>query len=255
MFDTARAYGDNEALRRTCSPCVRRRGDGADRDQGRHDSPRRRLGSGRPRQGDPRRLRSEPRRPGRAPDRPLPDPCARSRTPWRTSVRALARLADEGLVRRVGLCKRQSPAAGRSARARSGRGRPGRAQPLRRHGASGRSRRALCRERDRGDRPLSARRAAPGGRSRPSPGASSTSPARSAQPRPRSPSPGCSASRPQWSRSRVRGAPRPRAPPPRAATLGLERRRASSSRRRVRQGSSRQARALATGRRSATSSS
>ena len=28
-----------------------------------------------------------------------PDP----RTPWRTSVRALARLADEGLVRRVGL--------------------------------------------------------------------------------------------------------------------------------------------------------
>ena len=29
----------------------------------------------------------------------MPDP----RTPWRTSVRALARLADEGLVRHVGL--------------------------------------------------------------------------------------------------------------------------------------------------------
>ena len=49
------------------------------------------------------RLRGEPRRAGRPPiDLYLvhaPDP----RTPWRTSVRALARLVDEGVVPRVGL--------------------------------------------------------------------------------------------------------------------------------------------------------
>ena len=77
--------------------------DGADRDQGRHEPGRRQMDPGRPRQDDPRGLRSQPRRARRPGDRPLPDPCARSGTPWKTSVRALARLVDEGLVKRVGV--------------------------------------------------------------------------------------------------------------------------------------------------------
>ena len=48
-----------------------------DRDEGRDDADRRRLGPRRPRQGDPRRLRGEPRRARRPADRPLPDPRAR----------------------------------------------------------------------------------------------------------------------------------------------------------------------------------
>ena len=44
-----------------------------------------------------------------------PDP----RTPWRTSVRALARLVDEGLVRARRGVERQPPAARRGARART----------------------------------------------------------------------------------------------------------------------------------------
>ena len=48
-----------------------------------------------------------------------PDP----RTPWRTSVRALARLVDEGLVRRVGVANVNRAAARRGARARADRGR------------------------------------------------------------------------------------------------------------------------------------
>ena len=89
------------------------------------------------------------------------------RTPWRTSVRALARLADEGLVRRVGLAnvnRRQlddalelAPVAAVQVAL----------SPFDDTRAPRRRRRALCRERDRGDRPLSARRAAPRGRSRP----------------------------------------------------------------------------------------
>ena len=45
----------------------------------------------------------EPRGARRLPYRPLPRPRAGSRTPWQTSVRALARLVDDGLVRHVGV--------------------------------------------------------------------------------------------------------------------------------------------------------
>ena len=96
-----------------------------------------------------------------------PDP----RTPWRTSVRALARLVDDGLVRRVGRLERQPASAGRGARARADRGRPGRAQPVRRPRAPRRRRRPLRRDGSRRDRPLAARRAAPRGTPRASPGA------------------------------------------------------------------------------------
>ena len=57
-----------------------------------------------------------------------PDP----RTPWRTSVRALARLVDEGLVRRVGVANVNLPAARRGARAGADRRGAGAAQPVRR---------------------------------------------------------------------------------------------------------------------------
>ena len=100
-----------------------------------------------------------------------PDP----RTPWRTSVRALARLVDEGLVRRVGARERQPAPARRGARARARHRRPGRAQPLRRPRAPRRSRRALRRGGHRRDRPLAARRAAPRGRPRPTARRSPTS--------------------------------------------------------------------------------
>ena len=116
VFDTAHAYGlgadelgHNEALLARAlraSRCERAR---ADRDEGRHDARRRRLGSGRSGEGDSRGLRGEPRGARRAPiDLYLihaPDP----RTPWRTSVRALARLVDDGLVRHVGLANVNRP--------------------------------------------------------------------------------------------------------------------------------------------------
>ena len=73
-------------------------------------------------------------------------------------MRALARIREEGLARRVGRLQRQPPPARRGARARPDRGRPGGAQPVRRSRAAGRGRRALHRGRDRRDRPLAARR-------------------------------------------------------------------------------------------------
>ncbi len=145
-----------------------RRRERARRDQGRHDASRRRLDPGRPGQGDSRGLRSEPGGPGRPAHRPLPHP--------RTgSADAVANIgARPGSTRgrgRRAACrtrKRQPPPAGRGTRARPRRRGPGRAQPLRRHRAQRRSRRALRREGDRRDRPLSARRAPQGGSARPS---------------------------------------------------------------------------------------
>ena len=119
-----------------------------------------------------------------------PDP----RTPWRTSVRALARLVDDGLVAARRRLERQPPAARRGARARSDRRGPGRAQPVRRPCASRRDRRAVRGARDHADRALAARRPAAGettGR---------TGPKRR--------SPGCCGSRPRSSRSPARRVPR-----------------------------------------------
>ena len=83
---------------------MRCRRDRADRDEGRHGATGRRAGSP---DGRAKAIRADCEASLAALDGlPIdlyllhaPDP----RTPWRTSVRALARLADEGLVRRVGL--------------------------------------------------------------------------------------------------------------------------------------------------------
>jgi len=96
-----------------------------------------------------------------------PDP----RTPWATSVRALARLVDEGVVRRVGLANVNRSQLGRGARARTRRGGPGRAQSIRGPLPARRDRRALHGAGDRPDRPLAAWRAAPRRRPRSQPGA------------------------------------------------------------------------------------
>ena len=108
VFDTARVRrgATSSAQRAAAGPGAPRCGaeaSGADRDEGRHGADRRRVDPGRPREGDPSPTarRASPRSDGLAIDLYLlhaPDP----RTPWRTSVRALARLADDGLVRRVG---------------------------------------------------------------------------------------------------------------------------------------------------------
>ena len=105
VFDTARAYGRQRAARshERCCAAAAPTATRADRDEGRHDADRRRLGPRRSREGDPRRLRGEPRGARRPADRPLPIHAPDPRTPWRTSVRALARLVGRGLVRRVGL--------------------------------------------------------------------------------------------------------------------------------------------------------
>ena len=118
-----------------------------------------------------------------------PDP----RTPWRTSVRALARLVDDGLVQRVGLSnvnRRQldealelAPIAAVQVAL----------SPFDDRAAPRRSRRALRGDGDRPDRPLAARRAAPGGRPRSARRRWPRSPTRAARRRPRSRSPGCSA--------------------------------------------------------------
>ena len=138
-----------------------------------------------------------------------PDP----RTPWRTSVRALARLVDEGVVRRVGLAnvnRRQLDEALELA--------PITAvqvalSPYRRHRLPRRSRRALCRVRDRRHRPLAARRSTPGGSTRPAPDACRGRGVRAARPRLRWRSPGCWSSRPSWLSFPARVARRPRARP------------------------------------------
>ena len=91
--------------------------------------------------------------------------------------------------------ERQPPAARRGARARADRGRPGRAQPVRRPRAARRRRRAVRGGRDRGDRALAARRparAARVGRARRSPRRRCAA----ARRRPRSRSRGCSVCRP-----------------------------------------------------------
>ena len=145
VFDTARAY---ERTTSGCSParCARRRGASArDRDEGRHGA----AGGGWVPDGRAKAIRADCEASLAALDGlPIdlyllhaPDP----RTPWRTSVRALARLVDEGLVRRVGVANVNRRPARRGARARADRGRPGRAQPVRRPRAARRRRRALRR--------------------------------------------------------------------------------------------------------------
>ena len=96
-----------------------------------------------------------------------PDP----RTPWATSVRALARSCDEGLVAARRPLEREPPAARRGARARAHRGGRDRARPVRRPRASGWRRRSLRGDRDRGARPLAARRPAARAVARPPSGA------------------------------------------------------------------------------------
>jgi hypothetical protein len=154
------------AAARPRSPRLWRTRQRADRDERGHDANRRPVDSGRSREGDSDRLRGEPRRAGRAGDRPLPHPCTRS-TDAVANVRARvgpARRRRPRPARGAGKC--QPPPVGRGTRARPCYGRPGRAQPLRRPGTPRRSRRPLRRERDRRDRPLSARGTAPGGRRR-----------------------------------------------------------------------------------------
>ena len=155
-----------------------------------------------------------------------PDP----RTPWRTSVRALARLVDEGLVRRVGLANVNRAPAGRGARARPGRRGPGRAQPLRRPRAAGRSRRTVR----RAGIAVIAHSPLGGPRGGARPERWPTSRARGRL-RPRSRSPGCSSSPRPSSRSPARGARRPRARPraPRAPARRDERSARRRSARRV----------------------
>ena len=110
VFDTARAYGRRDELghnERLLARALRRCGaerERAHRDEGRHDATGRRLGAGRAREGDPRataRRASLRWTACRSTSTCIhaPDP----RTPWRTSVRALARLVDDGLVQRVGV--------------------------------------------------------------------------------------------------------------------------------------------------------
>ena len=137
-----------------------------------------------------------------------PDP----RTPWRTTLRALVRLVEEGLVRHVGVANVNRPQLD-EALGRADRRRPGRPQPVRRlraprgrgravrrggiaviaHSPLGgpRRKRALARNRVLGD----------------------VASAHGATPR-RSRSPGFSTSRRRSSRFPARGHPRPRAPRP-----------------------------------------
>ena len=86
-----------------------------------------------------------------------PDP----RTPWRTSVRALAKLADEGPREARRGVQREPRPARRGARARADRGRAGRAQRPRRPRAARGRRGALRGGGHRGHGPLAARRAPP----------------------------------------------------------------------------------------------
>ncbi len=87
-----------------------------------------------------------------------PDP----RTPWRTTLRALARLAERRSRQAYRRVERQPRSARRGARPCSGRGGPGLAQPVRRPCDSRRCRRTLCRARRCGDCALSAGRTASG---------------------------------------------------------------------------------------------
>ncbi len=103
VFDTARAYGDNESLvaRASGAPVPTRTR--ADRDQGRHEAAADRWIP----DGRAKAIRTDCEASLVALDGldidlyliHAPDPA----TPWKTSVRALARLLDEGLVKRVGV--------------------------------------------------------------------------------------------------------------------------------------------------------
>ena len=180
------------------------RGDGAaDRDEGRYVTPRRRWIA----DGRAKAIRADCEASLAALDGlPIdlylihaPDP----RTPWRTSVRALARLVDEGSFRasasRTSTCRSSTK---RSSTRRSRRCRSRSARSTRR--ASRRRRRALRGARAHADRALAARRAA----------------ARRDEPRRRrrthcgrSRSRGCCGSRRRSSRSRARDVRRPRVRP------------------------------------------
>jgi aryl-alcohol dehydrogenase-like predicted oxidoreductase len=108
IFDTARSYGRGEGESATTSaagPRIARLRRGRRRED-RHEGRMARTGGAwarRPRQEDPRRLRGEPRRPRRPGDRPLPRARTRSAHAVGASVRALARLVDDGLVGRIGV--------------------------------------------------------------------------------------------------------------------------------------------------------
>ncbi len=162
VFDTARAYGDNEQASRQGASALRRGRERADRDQGRHEPARRRVGARWPGSLDPRGLRGEPRSARRPPDRPLSPPRAGSAH----AVADLGSCAREARRRRPRRprrrLEREPRSARRGARARSDRGRPGRPQPVRRSGASRRRRRPLRGRRAHLHRALAARRAAPG---------------------------------------------------------------------------------------------
>ena len=82
------------------------------------------------------------------------------RTPWRTSLRALQELLDDGLVERVGISNVNLPQldeALSSSRLRQS----GRTQRVRRPSRAWRRAGTVRRARDRGDRPLAAGRPAP----------------------------------------------------------------------------------------------
>ena len=213
VFDTARAYGDNETLlARALRAC------------GAHERARivtkggmtGALGSRRPSEVDSRRLRGQSRRARRPADRSL--------SPARTgSAHAVAHVgAHARAARRRGSrpqCRsleRQPSAARRSARARTGRGCPGRAQPVRRRRAARGRRRPVCGGGDCSDGALAPRRPRRAGRV----GESRSSSARLRRvarlPR-RWRSRGFSGSRPLSSRFPARAGRRPHAP-----RLGLQ---------------------------------
>ena len=171
VFDTARAYGDNETLlARALRAC------------GAHDQARivtkggmTNAGGAWVPDGRAKAIRADCEASLAALDGlPIdlyllhaPDP----RTPWRTSVRALARLVDDGLVRSIGLANVNRGQLDEALELASGCGRPGRAQPVRRPRRARRRRRALRGGRDRGDGALAARRSRSRGARRPGRGA------------------------------------------------------------------------------------
>ena len=120
------------------------------------------MGAGRSREGDRGRLPREHRSARRPDDRPLPDPRARSADAM-ADVCAGARAARRrwaGAPRRRR--ERHPHPARRSARAGADRGGADRSEPVRRPRPSRRRGRALRRARVAADRPLTARRSAPG---------------------------------------------------------------------------------------------
>ena len=191
VFDTARAYGDNESLvarglrHANTVDTARIVTKGGMKRDGRQVDPRR------PREGDPRRLRSKPHRAARTRDRPLLHPCAGSGDALEDVGARAGAARRRGLRETCGRRERRSAAAGGGARACSRRRCPGRAQRLRRQRSPGRSRRTLRRGGHHADRALAARRATPVGPPCPS------------RNWPKQRSPGCSSSPPLSSQSPV----------------------------------------------------